>query len=56
MRLDARPCGCRPTRFAEAMDALAELGKVEQQSRKSEDVTTQVIDNDARVRAQRSSA
>ena len=37
--------------FSEAMNALAGLGKVEQQSRKSEDVTTQVIDNDARVRA-----
>ena len=37
--------------FAEAMNALARIGKVEHQSRKSEDVTTQVIDNDARVRA-----
>ena len=37
--------------FAEAMDALAQVGKVEHQSRKSEDVTTQVLDNDARVRA-----
>jgi uncharacterized protein DUF4349 len=37
--------------FAEAMDALARVGKVEHQSRKSEDVTTQVLDNDARVRA-----
>ena len=37
--------------FAEAMDALARIGKVEHQSRKSEDVTTQVLDNDARVRA-----
>ena len=33
------------------MDALARIGKVEHQSRKSEDVTTQVLDNDARVRA-----
>ena len=33
------------------MNALGELGEVEQQSRKSEDVTTKVIDNDARVRA-----
>ncbi len=37
--------------FAEAMSALAGLGTLEHQSRKSEDVTTQVIDNDARVRA-----
>jgi hypothetical protein len=38
-------------KFSESMDALAGLGKVEQRSRKSEDVTTQVIDNDARVSA-----
>lgn len=38
-------------KFAEAMTAFSTLGKVEQQSRKSEDVTTKVIDNDARVRA-----
>ncbi len=38
-------------RFDEAMTAFGTLGEVEQQSRKSEDVTTQVIDNDARVRA-----
>lgn len=38
-------------RFSEALTALGRLGKVEQQSRSSEDVTTQVIDNDARVRA-----
>ena len=37
--------------FTEAMDDLARIGKVEHQSRKSEDVTTQVLDNDARVRA-----
>ena len=37
--------------FSEAMNALGEIGEVEQRSRKSEDVTTQVIDNDARVRA-----
>jgi Domain of unknown function (DUF4349) len=37
--------------FAEAMDALVRIGEVEHQSRKSEDVTTQVLDNDARVRA-----
>ncbi len=37
--------------FAEAMRALEGVGKVEEQSRTSEDVTTQVIDNDARVRA-----
>ena len=33
------------------MAAFAGLGKVQQQDRKSEDVTTKVIDNDARVRA-----
>jgi hypothetical protein len=33
------------------MTAFAGLGEVEQQSRKSDDVTTKVIDNDARVRA-----
>ena len=38
-------------KFSEAMSAFAGLGKVEQQSRKSEDVTTRVIDNAARVRA-----
>jgi len=38
-------------KFSEAMSAFAGLGNVEQQSRKSEDVTTRVIDNDARVRA-----
>jgi hypothetical protein len=37
--------------FDEAMSALADLGQVEQESRKSEDVTTKVIDTDARVRA-----
>ncbi len=39
------------SRFADAMTAFGGLGKVEQQSRKSEDVTTQVLDNGARVRA-----
>jgi hypothetical protein len=39
------------SRFGEAMSALGQLGRVEHQSRKSEDVTTQVIDNEARVRA-----
>jgi hypothetical protein len=39
------------TRFSEAMSAFARLGTVDQQSRESEDVTTKVIDNDARVRA-----
>ena len=33
------------------MDALARVGKVEHQSRQSEDVTTKVLDNEARVRA-----
>ncbi len=37
--------------FSEAMRAFAGLGKVEQESRKAVDVTTKVIDNDARVRA-----
>lgn len=37
--------------FSTAMNDLARLGKVDQQSRQSEDVTTKVIDNDARVRA-----
>jgi hypothetical protein len=38
-------------KFDVAMDALAKVGSVEQQNRSSEDVTTQVIDNQARVRA-----
>ena len=38
-------------KFSEAMIALGQLGDVEQESRTSEDVTTQVIDNEARVRA-----
>jgi hypothetical protein len=38
-------------RFDVAMDALAKVGSIEQQSRSAEDVTTQVIDNRARVRA-----
>ncbi len=37
--------------FDEAMDAFGTLGEVEQRSQKSEDVTTKVIDTDARVRA-----
>jgi hypothetical protein len=37
--------------FAEAMNSLARIGKVEHQTRKSEDVTTKVLDNEARVRA-----
>jgi hypothetical protein len=37
--------------FAEAMTAFGTLGEVEQRSQKSEDVTTKVIDVDARVRA-----
>lgn len=39
------------TRFAGAMSALADLGRTEQQSRSSEDVTTTVIDNAVRVRS-----
>jgi hypothetical protein len=42
-------------KFSEAMNALGRIGEVEQQSRKSEDVTTKVIDNGARVRAAESS-
>ncbi|HET6651962.1 MAG TPA: DUF4349 domain-containing protein [Nocardioides sp.] len=38
-------------KFSEAMIALSRLGEVTEQSRKSEDVTTQVIDNKARIRA-----
>ena len=38
-------------KFAEAMDAFDRFGEVEQRTSKSEDVTTQVIDNAARVRA-----
>jgi hypothetical protein len=37
--------------FDEAMDALARIGKVEHQSRQAKDVTTKVLDNEARVRA-----
>ncbi|WP_027862843.1 DUF4349 domain-containing protein [Marmoricola sp. URHB0036] len=37
--------------FDEAMSAFGTLGEVEQRSQKSEDVTTKVIDTDARVRA-----
>jgi len=37
--------------FDEAMSAFGALGKVEQRSQKSEDVTTKVIDTEARVRA-----
>ena len=38
-------------RFDDAMTAFGTLGEVEQRSQKSEDVTTKVLDNDARVRA-----
>jgi hypothetical protein len=38
-------------RFDDAMAAFGTLGEVEQRSQKSEDVTTKVIDNNARVRA-----
>jgi hypothetical protein len=37
--------------FDEAMNAFGTLGDVEQRSQKSEDVTTKVLDTDARVRA-----
>ena len=39
------------SRFDDAMTAFGTLGDVEQRSTTSEDVTTKVIDNDARVRA-----
>ncbi len=42
-------------RFAEAMEALAGLGTLVDRSRTSEDVTTQVIDIEARIRSQRAS-
>lgn len=38
-------------RFSTAMTALAGVGEVQEESRSSEDVTTKVIDNAARVRA-----
>lgn len=38
-------------RFSAALAALADLGRVTEQTRSSEDVTTQVVDNAARVRA-----
>ncbi len=38
-------------KFSEALNAFGTLGKVEQVSRSSEDVTTKVIDTQARVRA-----
>jgi len=38
-------------RFNEAMTSFDALGKVVERSRSSEDVTTKVVDNDARVRA-----
>lgn len=37
--------------FSAAMDALSRVARVTHQSRTSEDVSTEVIDNDARVRA-----
>ncbi|MCW2780600.1 MAG: hypothetical protein JWR35_1049 [Marmoricola sp.] len=39
--------------FGTAMTEIAKLGKLTDQSRTSEDVTTQVIDNSVRVRAQK---
>ncbi len=41
--------------FDASLDALAELGEVEDESRSSEDVTTKVIDTRTRVRAQQRS-
>lgn len=43
------------TRFGKAMDQISGLGTLVSRSRSSEDVTTQVIDNAARVRTQRAS-
>ncbi|HEV2798260.1 MAG TPA: DUF4349 domain-containing protein [Nocardioides sp.] len=43
------------TRFSGAMSALEQVGGVVASNRGSEDVTTQVIDNDVRVRAQEAS-
>ena len=39
-------------RFDEAMDDLEEAGRLEDATRSAEDVTTQVIDTDVRIRAQ----
>ena len=41
--------------FADTMDALEKVGTLESSNRQSEDVTTQVIDNDVRIRAQEES-
>lgn len=41
--------------FDEAMTQLAEIGTLENQTRSGEDVTTQMIDNEVRIRAQRAS-
>ena len=41
--------------FGEAVAALEKVGELEQSTRKSEDVTTTVIDNAARIRAQEQS-
>ncbi len=41
--------------FTDAMDALEKVGTLQSSSRQSEDVTTQVIDNAVRIRAQEES-
>lgn len=41
--------------FTDTMDALEKVGTLESSSRQSEDVTTQVIDNEVRIRAQEES-
>jgi hypothetical protein len=41
--------------FADTMDALEKVGTLQSSSRQSEDVTTQVIDNAVRIRAQEES-
>jgi hypothetical protein len=43
------------TSFEKALDALGRLGTVQHRQQSVEDVTTQVIDNDARVKAQSAS-
>lgn len=41
--------------FGDTMDALEKVGTLQSSSRQSEDVTTQVIDNEVRIRAQEES-
>ena len=48
-------CGCRRARFGDAMTALEGVADLRGSDRTSEDVSTQVIDTDVRVRAQEAS-